>query len=379
MKSVHFGAGNIGRGFIGQVLNQAGYETTFVDIQDEIVAALKKEQHYDVILADESEEHFTVDKVTALHSAEDSEAVVEKLSEADLITTAVGPNVLPIISELLAEGLTARAKNGGSAVNVVACENMVGGSEALHGYVMQHIDSNDAEAVEEMAGFPNAAVDRIVPQQSADGLDVTVEPFYEWVVDESQIVGEKPEVDGITYVQDLAPYIERKLFTVNTGHASTAYLGYARGLPTIDKAVEHESVKSKVSGVLDETGRLLVEKHGFDENEHEEYKQKILSRFSNPYISDEVTRVARTPMRKLGREERLVSPALQLLDLGHEPARLAAVIAAVLRYDDPGDEEAVELQELVREKGERAALSRCAGVEEDHPLVELVLEQMEEG
>ena len=379
MESVHFGAGNIGRGFIGQVLNQAGYETTFVDIQDEIVDALKEKQHYDVILADESEEHFTVDKVTALHSAEDSDAVVEKLAEADLITTAVGPNVLQIISELLANGLAARARDDGSPVNVIACENMVGGSEALRGYVMQHIDSSDADAVEKVAGFPNAAVDRIVPQQSTDGLNVTVEPFYEWVVDESQIVGEKPEVDGITYVQDLAPYIERKLFTVNTGHASTAYLGYAQGLPTIAEAIEDDSVREKVSGVLDETGRLLVEKHGFDEEEHSEYKQKILSRFSNPYISDEVTRVARTPMRKLGREERLVSPAIQLLDLGHEPTHLAAVISAVLRYDDPGDEEAVELQELVRDRGVRAALSQCAGVDEDHPLVELVLEWRESG
>ena len=375
MRSIHFGAGNIGRGFIGQVLNQAGYETTFVDIQDEIVEALKKEQHYDVILADESEEHFTVDKVTALHSEEDSDAVVEQLAEADLITTAVGPNVLPVISELLAEGLAARARNGGSTVNVIACENMVGGSEALHGYVMQHVDSSDAEAVEQVAGFPNAAVDRIVPEQSTEGLDVTVEPFYEWVVDESQVAGEKPDVDGITYVQDLSPYIERKLFTVNTGHASVAYLGYANGLPTIAEAVEYDSVREKVPGVLDETGRLLVEKHGFDEEEHTRYKEKILSRFSNPYISDEVTRVARNPMQKLGREERLVSPALQLLDLGHEPTHLAEVISVVLSYDDPEDEEAVELQEMVSERGERAALSQCAGVDEDHPLIELVLEQ----
>lgn len=373
MKSVHFGAGNIGRGFIGQVLNQAGYGTTFVDIQDRIVDALKKEQHYDVILADESQEHFRVDRVTALHSQDDADAVVERVAEADLITTAVGPNVLSIISEILAKGLATRARNGGSAVNVIACENMVGGSEALLGYVMQHINSSDTEAVERIAGFPNAAVDRIVPEQSTEGLDVTVEPFYEWVVDESQVVGEKPDVDGITYVQDLSPYIERKLFTVNTGHAAVAYLGYAHSLPTIAEAVEDDSVREKVSGALDETGRLMVEKHGFDEKEHSEYKQKILSRFSNPYISDEVTRVARTPIRKLGREERLVSPALQLLERNHEPTYLASVIAAVLSYDDTQDEEAVELQKMVSERGERAALSRCAGLDEDHPLIGLVL------
>ncbi len=379
MRSVHFGAGNIGRGFIGQVLNEAGYETTFVDIQENIVEALKKEQQYDVILADESEEHFLVDKVTALNSEGDSDQVVEQLANADLITTAVGPNVLPVISELLAEGLVARTRSGASPVNVIACENMVGGSEALHGYVMEHVDSEDADAVEEVAGFPNAAVDRIVPEQSTEGLDVTVEPFYEWVVAESQITGEKPDVGGITFVEALSPYIERKLFTVNTGHAAVAYLGYAHGFPTIAEAIEDDSVREKVSGALDETGRLLVEKHGFDEEEHSRYKEKILSRFSNPYISDEVTRVARTPIRKLGHEERLVSPALQLIERGHEPVHLAEVIGAVLRYDDSGEEEAVELQEMIRDRGERATLGYCAGIDEDHPLVELVLEQMGEG
>lgn len=379
MRSVHFGAGNIGRGFIGQLLSQAGYETTFVDIQEKIVEALKKEQHYDVILADESQEHVRVDRVTALHSQYDSDAVVEQLAGADLITTAVGPNVLSIISEILAEGLAARIQAGASPVNVIACENMVGGSAALRGYVMQHVDSENVDAVESVAGFPNAAVDRIVPEQSTEGLDVIVEPFYEWVVDESQVTGEKPDVEGITYVSDLSPYIERKLFTVNTGHAAVAYLGYAHGLPTIAEAVEDDLVLEKVSGVLDETGRLLVEKHGFDDEEHARYKQKILSRFRNPFISDDVTRVARTPMRKLGREERLVSPALQLLERGHEPVHLAEVIAAILRYDDPKDGEAVELREMVRDRGERAALSQCAGVDEDHPLVELVLEQMKEG
>lgn len=181
------------------------------------------------------------------------------------------------------------------------------------------------------------------------------------------------------YVQNLSSYIERKLFTVNTGHAAVAYLGYAHDLPTIAEAVEDDLVLEKVSGVLDETGCLLVEKHGFDKEEHAQYKQKILSRFRNPYISDDVTRVARTPIRKLGREEQLVSPALQLLERGHEPTHLAEVIGVVLRYDDPQDEEAVELQEMVRDRGERAALSHCAGVVEEHPLVELVLRQMKEG
>lgn len=376
MQSIHFGAGNIGRGFIGQLLNQAGYEITFVDVQDGIVEALQRKQRYEVILADESRERIPVEGVTALHSEHDAEAVIERLASADLITTAVGPNVLPVLGGILARGLSERVPAGAPPVNVIACENMVGGSGALRGYVMQHVSPGSAGDIERVAGFPDSAVDRIVPEQSAEGLDVTVEPFYEWAVEAPQVVGERPRVDGITYVEELSPYIERKLFTVNTGHAAVAYLGYARGLHTVAESIEDDSLREEVSGVLNETGRLLVEKHGFDEEEHERYKQKILGRFRNPYISDEVTRVARTPIRKLGREERLVSPALQLLERGEEPANLAGVISAVLHYDDPGDEEAVELQEMVRAHGERAALSRCADIAEDHPLVELVLEKI---
>lgn len=208
-------------------------------------------------------------------------------------------------------------------------------------------------------------------------VDVMVEPFYEWVVDASGIKGVRPEISGVTYVDDPLPYIERKLLTVNTGHSAIAYLGYARGLATIHTALEDPDVREGASKALEETGLLLAHEHGFDPEELEEYRQKVLARFENPRISDEVTRVARAPIRKLGRDERFVSPALRLLEMGHEPTHLAAVIKALLAFDHQQDAEAVELQETIRAEGERPALARYAGIEEDHPLVDLVVEPPE--
>ena len=208
-------------------------------------------------------------------------------------------------------------------------------------------------------------------------VDVLVEPFYEWVVDASQIKGERPDISGVTYVEDPLPYIERKLLTVNTGHSAIAYLGYVRGKPTIHAALEDDEVRETASKTLEETGLLLIKEYGFDVDEHREYRHKILERFSNPHISDDVTRVARAPIRKLGRDERFVSPALRLLDMGHMPVHLATVIGAVLRYDHPEDEEAQELQEVIRAGGERSALARYAGIGEDHPLVDLVVERLD--
>jgi mannitol-1-phosphate 5-dehydrogenase len=167
MRAVHFGAGNIGRGFIGQLLHESGYDITFVDVEDDVVDALKAEGRYEVILADEGEEHIPVDRVSALHSGHDAEEVTERLAEADLVTTAVGPDVLPVIAPAIAEGLLERARLGGAPVNVIACENMVGASQALRRFVMEHVPDENAEAIEEIAGFPNAAVDRIVPEYQA--------------------------------------------------------------------------------------------------------------------------------------------------------------------------------------------------------------------
>ena len=206
-------------------------------------------------------------------------------------------------------------------------------------------------------------------------VDVLVEPFYEWVVDVSQVKGERPNISGVTYVEDPLPYIERKLLTVNTGHSAIAYLGYARGQATIHDALEDDSVHDTVSEALEETGLLLVREYGFDPEELREYRQKVLARFGNPRISDEVTRVARAPIRKLGRDERFVSPALRLFEMGHTPTHLAAVIKAVLGFDYSQDAEAVELQETIHAEGERAALAHYAAIAEDHPLVELVVER----
>jgi mannitol-1-phosphate 5-dehydrogenase len=254
---------------------------------------------------------------------------------------------------------------------------MIGASTLLKEKVYEKISPDDRAAFDQYFGFPDAAVDRIVPNQNnEDKLTVKVEPFYEWVVNQTQIIGEKPPVNGITYVDDLNPYIERKLFTVNTGHAITAYLGYAAGIPTIDQAMQEASIRSVVSGALAETGAVLIKKHGFEQTEHEKYIQKILGRFTNKHITDEVTRVGRAPIRKLGPNDRLVSPAKQYLELfGQAPVHLVKGIAAALQFDFKEDAEAVRLQETIQHHGVKAAIQEYCGLDADSELTKLILNE----
>lgn len=380
MLAVHFGAGNIGRGFIGSLLYQSGYKTCFVDVNSEIVDLLNERNNYRVVLADESKEELFIQNVEALNSQLEPEKVIEAIVSADIVTTAVGPNILPLISNLIAEGLRKRSTSNQQPLNIIACENMVGGSSFLEEKVYEKISDKEKHTFKKLFSFPDAAVDRIVPNQTnTDKLMVMVEPFSEWVVDESKIIGKRPEIEGVTYVKDLKPYIERKLFTVNTGHSIAAYLGYLANIPTINKAMENVSIKELVMNTLNETGQLIVRKYGFDWEDHKKYIEKIIERFSNPYIVDEVTRVGRSPLRKLGQNDRLISPAKQFVDvLGEDPIYLATGIAAAILYDFRDDEEAVELQKTINNEGIETAIEKYTKLEKGTPLVKLILKQVNE-
>ena len=251
MKNVHFGAGNIGRGFIGEILFKNGFDITFVDINAEIIDALKERGNYEIEIADEAKDRIAVTNVTGLNNQQEPEAVVAAIAEADLVTTAIGPNVLPFIAELIAKGIQARrAADIQQPIDVIACENMIGGSDFLKEKVMTHLSEEDLTYVEAYVGFPNAAVDRIVPIQShEDPLFVSVEPFSEWVIDASMSKAKQLYLEGVTYVEDLEPYIERKLFSVNTGHATVAYNGSYQGYETIDESLKDPEVLAQLSAL----------------------------------------------------------------------------------------------------------------------------------
>ncbi|MDI4648895.1 mannitol-1-phosphate 5-dehydrogenase [Cohnella hashimotonis] len=377
MKALHFGAGNIGRGFIGLLLSRAGYEVVFSDVNKTLVDALRERGEYTVTLADDKQERIRVAGVTAIDGT-DLAAVASAVAEADLVTTAVGVNILKHIAPGLARGIERRIAAGAGPLHLIACENAIGGSAQLKAHVYGHLDEETRRGADAVCAFPNAAVDRIVPiQHNEDPLAVTVEPFYEWAVDASVMFPDFKRIEGVHYVNDLTPYIERKLFTVNTGHASAAYLGNLKGYETIQQAMADDALVGEVRAVLDETGAVIVRKHGFDPEAHRHYIDTILGRFRNPNLTDEIARVGRSPIRKLSPNDRLVGPALLALEQGNEPDALAKVMAAALRFDYPDDPESAELQRSLADRGAGATLAKYTTLPPEHPLLLLALKQFE--
>ncbi len=375
MKAVHFGPGNIGRGFIGLLLSRSGYEVTFVARSEKKVRLLQKQRQYTVTLANEARETEIVDNVTALCS-KNKETLHRAIAEADIVTTAIGVSALKHIAETIAGGIELRLRLGVERpLHIIACENAIGGSTQLKRMVYRYLTMGQQQRAEYTISFPDAAVDRIVPDQRQDeSLKIMVEPYWEWVIDRSAILEGHRPILGAHYVDRLEPYIERKLFTVNTGHAAAAYHGYLEGYQTIQDALEDNWLKGEVLGVLRETGELLTAKYQWDERKHEKYIGRMLLRFANPRLLDEIVRVGRSPLRKLSFNDRLVRPALQAHRLGKPIPHLTRAIAAALQFDYEQDEEAVRLQRAIRDKGIHDVISHHMGIPYKHAIHQQIVD-----
>ncbi|KAA8650577.1 hypothetical protein EYZ11_003536 [Aspergillus tanneri] len=377
-KAVQFGGGNIGRGFVAEFLHAAGYEVVFVDVVDSVISALNDAPSYTVTeISEEGENTKTITNYRAINSKTHEGDVVREIASADVVTCAVGPNILKFIAPVIAKGIDARTES--KPLAVIACENAIGATDTLHGFIKQNTNPDRLSTLSSRALFANSAIDRIVPNQPPNhGLNVRIEKFYEWAVDQTPFkdVGH-PDIPAIHWVDHLEPYIERKLFTVNTGHATTAYYGYKRGKKTIAEALRDPEIRDIVHKVLDETASLIVAKHPISEQEQKEYVNTIINRFSNHYLEDQVERVGRAPVRKLSRKERFIGPASQLAERGMKFDHLIGAAEMALRFQNvSGDEESVELAHVLKDSSAEEATTQLTGLEKDHPLYASVLERV---
>ncbi|WP_139691993.1 mannitol-1-phosphate 5-dehydrogenase [Sporolactobacillus terrae] len=372
---VHFGAGNIGRGFIGALFSESGYHVSFVDIAEPIINALNEKQTYKVRTAAEHPETITITNVSGINSKTNPDQVVAAIGKAEYLTTAIGPKVLPFIAPLIAKGLKERLTHTNDRIYVIACENQINATDLLKKEVLKALDEATTKKLNGKVFFLNSAVDRIVPLQHNDELlDVLVEDYREWIVETNE---QLPQVKGMQIVPDLAPYIERKLFTVNTGHATTAYFGYQAGKKKIHQALQDPELYQDVKATIEETGAYLIKQYGFKPEVHEQYIEKILHRFQNPKLNDDVTRVGRSPLRKLGAEDRLVKPAREAQKLGLSFTHLAKVMAAALHFDYSEDAEAESLQRQLKQKGVQAVLRDVSSLEAEDPIAKEVVHYYE--
>ncbi len=378
LKAVVFGAGNIGRGFLGQLFHQSGYQTTFVDVVEPLVEELHRRGSYPLRIVDGGVNDLTIDRVDAV-LLDDPDAV-RRLKEADLAATAVGVRHLPGVAPTVARAVRERIEEGGGPLDIVLCENLLGAPEIFRRHVEEAVDPPAMrKRVSEQLGLVASVVSRMVPivtpeQRAEDPLLVVVEPYCVLPVDGTAFRAGRPPVRGFRFSDKIHAYEERKLFTHNMGHAVAAYLGHLAGYTYIWEAVEDPAIGQTLTGAFRETGEALIRRHGFAPEEQRSHEEDLLVRFRNRRLGDTVFRVGRDPLRKLGPNDRLVGAARLCIEQGITPLCVAQAVAAGFRFDPPEDESAVALQKMLREEGIQSVLEKVCGLSPGSELYGLVLD-----
>ncbi|MEK7157526.1 MAG: mannitol-1-phosphate 5-dehydrogenase [Patescibacteria group bacterium] len=370
-KAVVFGAGNIGRGFLGERLYESGFTVTFIDTDEKKINLINQRREYPVIVVSNDGIREKVVRDVSAIVFSDNDTMVRALVEAEVILTAVGKNALTPVATILAKGLMERIKrrpNSDIHIVVVACENVNDNTEYLRTLLSKCLSEEDMEKVNNSISFPKCVVDRIVPNTlpsgaNQDALSVAVEEYFQLVVDETALKAPMPKIDGVEFSSDLSAILEQKLFTLNMAHAIVGYYGYLRKYSFIHEAIADENVFQLLAGALKEVESTIIMRHSSINRKCQQlYAEKVISRFQNPYLKDEIVRVARQSKRKLGREDRLIKPALMTLEQGQTPVYLSTGITAALFYDYKGDSQACEIMLDIRAKGIEQTLKEVSGL-----------------
>lgn len=312
-KLLLFGAGKIGRSFIGQLFSRSGYEVIFVDISREIIDQLNIRKSYKVIIkSDSGDEVLQVDNVWGLHF-DQTEEIIHQIMTTDLMATAVGPANLPQVIRILATGFKKRFSIAGAhSVDIILAENLRNAAE----YVYYQLKNNLPEhIIRDRIGLVETSIGKMVPMMTheeiqQDILQIFAEPYNTLILDQQGFKNPLPKVDGLAPKIKMKAWVDRKSFIHNLGHASAAYFGYLKfpGYPYLYQILEDNEVYQFAQSAMMESAAILTSLYPseFTLTQLKDHVHELLLRFQNKSLRDTVHRVGKDLYRKLGPEDRLV-------------------------------------------------------------------------
>lgn len=358
MMLLQFGAGNIGRGFMGHLFREAGHDVLFVEKDYALVRLINERREYPLRLLDaytKERVEFMVRGVRAI-LVEDKATVAASFAKADWVGSAVGIENYPAVAPVLVEGIRKRREQGAPPVDIYLCENDLAAHARMKQVLEPYLDDHLREWMGKNVGFVRVSVARMVMgkgQEDQDPLLVVADAYREFPYDVLAQKGIPPGLGSMKPVTHFEAEFQRKIYIYNLGHAVLAYLGYLQGYRYVYEGFGDSWVSAVFDGALKETTMALFRKYPgiFDVVEHAQVLHDVRTRFGNPLLKDPIVRVARNPIRKLGPSDRLIGSALLCLEQGVFPGHIATACAAAFLYDWSEDPEACRLQDDIRIKG----------------------------
>jgi mannitol-1-phosphate 5-dehydrogenase len=310
---VLFGAGKIGRSFIGQLFSQGGYEVVFVDIFKPVIDALNERGNYNVIIKSDIDKIQSIKNVRGI-LVNDHQTVIAEIASAEILAVSIGQKGLPYIMPLLAKGLLKRfEQNPESPLDIIIAENLRNAAEYFEEELTKLLPVT--YPLKNLVGLVETSIGKMVPimlkkDMDEDILQVFAEPYNTLILDKKAFKNPIPDVKGLAPKENMKAWVDRKLFIHNLGHAATAYLGhkYNNRFIYLYEALAVPEIYKQVRDTMLQAADVLLIKYPdeFTVVSLTEHIDDLLYRFQNRALGDTIFRVGCDLFRKLGPEDRIV-------------------------------------------------------------------------
>ena len=341
MKLIQFGAGNIGRSFIGALFSRADWEVVFVDAVYPLVSLLNEKRFYTVIIKREGreDEKRIVGPVRAVFAG-DADAVAFEIADCDLLATSVGKDSLPKIMPLIAAGLRARQAKCSRPLDIIIAENVRDVKDIFLKGIRASLADNDFP-LEDILGLAETSIGKMVPLSkkedlAQDPLRLFAEEYETLIVDKKAFHGGPPSIPGLKPVEHILAWVDRKLFIHNLGHAAAAYFGFYASdrVKTISEALSLPGVADAVHLAMNASADALSLEYSesYARKELSQHIEDLILRFGNCALGDTVFRVGRDLRRKLSENDRIVGAMLLCARRGVDFTAIARVYRAALSW-----------------------------------------------
>ncbi|MBI5010315.1 MAG: mannitol-1-phosphate 5-dehydrogenase [Bacteroidia bacterium] len=312
-KIVIFGAGRIGRSFIGQLFGCSGYQVTFVDVDTTIVRLLNEKKSYRVVIKGDRTEEIIVPNISAIHAA-DTQKVSETVCSAGIAAVSVGKFALEKVIPLIASGLELRHKhNPYFPLDIILAENMRSAAEFTKEHLLKHLP--DSYPVDMLVGLIETSIGKMVPiiplaEIEKDPLVVFAEPYNSLILDANGFKTPVPDVKGLAPKSNIKAWVDRKAFIHNLGHATAAYYGHFLHpqMTYMYDVLDDKLVLDFTRDVMMQSARVLNKAYSDDlpMKDLTDHVEDLLNRFRNRVLQDTIFRVGHDLVRKLGSDDRFM-------------------------------------------------------------------------
>jgi len=309
-----FGAGKIGRSFIGQLFSRSGYEVVFVDVNEQLVDALNEQGQYRVIIKDDPEQEIIVRNVRAIPFIDTNE-VREEIAETDLMVISVGKNAIAKLIPTLIAAIQDRFNihKNQKPLDIILAENMRSAGSFVRDELRKVLPKDFQ--IEKRVGLIETSIGKMVPIMTEadlqnDPLCLYAEAYNELILDKRAFLNKIPDVKGLAPKENIKAWVDRKVFIHNLGHATAAYFGFYcfPKKKRMYEVLDDQKVLDFTRSVMIQSMEILLKMYpgDFTRKDLLRHIEDLLKRFRNKSLGDTVFRVGQDLRRKLGSDDRFI-------------------------------------------------------------------------